>query len=49
LLILLLAETFTAPSVPFRRNVGFVLTLLSAIAIAWLGVTSAIVPACISP
>lgn len=49
LLVLLLAGTAPGTSLPFRRDVGFLLTVLSAIAIAWLGITAAIVPACTAP
>lgn len=49
LLTLLLAGMAPGTAVPFRRNVGFLLTVLSAIAIAWLGITAIIVPVCTSP
>jgi hypothetical protein len=49
LLALLLAGMAPGTAVPFRRNVGLLLMALSAIAIAWLGITAAIVPACTAP
>jgi hypothetical protein len=49
LLALLLSGMAPGTAIPFRRDVGFLLMVLSAIAIGWLGITTAIVPACTAP
>ncbi len=49
LLTLLLAGMTPGTAVRFRRDVTLLLTVLSAIAVAWLGITVLIVPVCTSP